>query len=436
MNRLDALRAVVWFVPLVLAVLLIALRRPTRPLMTALLLGLAWNAWAVLAVNLIAIEYGWWAFSGASPVFMGMPAELWFGWVLLWGAVAPLMVHERPVVLALVAVLWLDLIAMPALEPLVVLKGSWLLGEFLALMVALLPGLLLFRWTFERSHLRARASLQVLCAGALLLWLVPSIAFEFGAGWQPLLDLPGWRRSLALQSLLLPVALGVRAAIEFVERGQGTPLPYDPPQHLVTSGPYAYVRNPMQLSMVLIFAITALILWNVWLATGAFLAFVYGAGLAQWHEDLELSDRHGDAWSSYRAGVRMWVPSVRPVVEREATLLIAYSCETCSSIGRWFRLRHPVGLRVAPAEDSAVRGIRRVTYLPPDGAPSTGVAAVARALEHIHLGWALAGWILALPVVVHLAQVIADVFGPTPHPVEGLPYDRTACDTPRSRVLS
>ena len=121
------------------------------------------------------------------------------------------------------------------------------------------------------------------------------------------------------------------------------------------------------------------------------------------------------------------------VKTHEATLLVAYSCGTCSQIGRWFSARNPVGLRIAPAEDAADPELRRITYLPAEGPPARGVAAVARALEHLHLGWALVGWILAMPGVSHGAQLLADVFGPTPHPVAGLPYDELACSSEGSR---
>ena len=79
-------------------------------------------------------------------------------------------------------------------------------------------------------------------------------------------------------------------------------------------------------------------------------------------------------------------------------------------------------------------GVRRVTYLPVEGPNSLGVAAIARALEHIHLGWAIIGWSLALPGVVHFAQLLADVFGPAPHTVAGLPYDQAACDVHPSKA--
>lgn len=113
--------------------------------------------------------------------------------------------------------------------------------------------------------------------------------------------------------------------------------------------------------------------------------------------------------------------------DREATLLVAFSCQTCSRVGRWFVARNPVGLKIAPAEDSTDPGLRRATYLPVDGAPSRGVVAIGRALGHLHFGWAVVGWVLALPVVSHIAQLVVDVFGPTPRRVAGLPYDESAC---------
>lgn len=427
MNRLDILRTIIWVIPLGLTYLLILVRRPTRRLLTATLLGLVWNLWAVLAVNVLATEWGLWKFSSELPAFMGMPVELWAGWVLLWGAVAPLAAFRLSVPLTMIGFLWLDLIVMPSLDPYAVLNSSWPLGEVIALMVAFLPGLLVFRWTLAATNLRERASLQVICAGGILLWLVPSIALELDGGWDQVLHLPIWRLSLVAQLLLIVAVLGVRAVMEFVQRGNGTPLPYDPPRRLVSSGPYSYVRNPMQLSMVLVFVVAAMTLWNPWLLGAAAVAAIYGAGLADWHENLELEERFGESWMSYRARVRPWLPTLRPTVAEEATLLVAFSCQTCSSVGRWFVARHPIGLKVAPAENSVDPGLRRVTYLSADGRPARGIAAIARSLEHIHIGWAIAGWVLAMPLVSHFAQLVVDVFGPTPQRVAGLPYDASAC---------
>ena len=270
--------------------------------------------------------------------------------------------------------------------------------------------------------------MQVATAGAFFLWLVPTAAIARAESWDAVSSIPSWRLSMAAQILIVPIALGVRAVSEFVYRGRGTPIPYDPPRQLVTSGPYSYVRNPMQLSMVLIFVVGAVALWNPWLLASAAIAFAYSAGLASWHEGIDLESRFGKEWTNYRAEIRDWIPGRKPHIEDEAQLLVAFSCSTCSSVGRWFIARNPVGLTIAPAEDAKDAGLRRVTYISAGSEPIRGVAAIARALEHIHLGWAITGWILALPGVTRFAQLIADVFGPSPHAVAGLPYESSSCE--------
>jgi hypothetical protein len=56
------------------------------------------------------------------------------------------------------------------------------------------------------------------------------------------------------------------------------------------------------------------------------------------------------------------------------------------------------------------------------------VAAVARGVEHVNLGWAVAGWILRVPLLDRLAQVIVDGLGGGPRrlsPPEGAPRWQT-----------
>lgn len=145
------------------------------------------------------------------------------------------------------------------------------------------------------------------------------------------------------------------------------------------------------------------------------------------------SRRFGPIWRSYREGAGPWLFTIRPRVAEEATLLIAYSCRTCSAVGRWFLARHPIGLRIAPAEDSSDPELRRATYLPANGRPSRGVVAIGHALAHINIGWAIMGWVVALPGISHLIQLLVDVFGPRPRRVAGLPYDECALDPPPKR---
>ena len=87
----------------------------------------------------------------------------------------------------------------------------------------------------------------------------------------------------------------------------------------------------------------------------------------------------------------------------------------CRDVGQWFAARGARQLAIVPAESHTSGALTRITYDPGDGSrDATGVEAVARALEHIHLGWALAGCLLRLPVVCQLAQLLTDASGGEP----------------------
>jgi len=67
---------------------------------------------------------------------------------------------------------------------------------------------------------------------------------------------------------------------------------------------------------------------------------------------------------------------------------------------------------VIPAETHPSGALTRITYEPADGTRSSaGIEAVARALEHLHLGWALVGFLLRLPLVCQLTQLLTDASG-------------------------
>jgi protein-S-isoprenylcysteine O-methyltransferase Ste14 len=148
----------------------------------------------------------------------------------------------------------------------------------------------------------------------VFLFLLPEIVFALrpGAGWAPLLDQASWLRQLSIQMLLLLAVPGVSAVMEFANRGRGTPIPYDPPQRLVTSGMYRYIANPMQVSCAAVMLLWAGILRNGWMVLAAAMATIYSAGVAEWDERLDLELRFGDAWRTYRREVRNWRPRWRP----------------------------------------------------------------------------------------------------------------------------
>ena len=94
--------------------------------------------------------------------------------------------------------------------------------------------------------------------------------------------------------------------------GLGTPAPVAPPQHLVVTGFYRYVRNPMYLGVLMIILGNALILRN-WavgaygvLVTLGFTAFVIG------YEEPTLRRSFGAEYAEYCRNVPRWRPRLTP----------------------------------------------------------------------------------------------------------------------------
>lgn len=277
------MRGVALYLPILLAVALAIHRPPDRRRTAGVLLAAAWNLPALLAVNLLAVRAGWWSFDLSGPTLAGMPADLWIGWALLWGAV-PLLATVDRLVVAGVALVAADLVLMPLGQPVVVLHRSWLAGEGLAVATGLVPGLLLGRWTARAEHLAGRAGLQVAAFSGLLLFVLPSLVFAgTDEDWAVLVARPRWQFVVAALALAPAGSMAIQAVREFVAHG-GTPVPLDPPPRLVTSGPYAYVANPMQLGATVIFTGWGILLGSPGVVAGAAMAAIFSAGLASWSE--------------------------------------------------------------------------------------------------------------------------------------------------------
>jgi len=412
-------RAVGLYGPLLLAAGLAFGSRADRRTLAGALLGTLWNLPALLAAHLFAVAQGWWAFQPVPGAVAGFPADVWIGWAVLWGAVPVLIGRRVPVVVVVAVAACLDVVLMPACAPLLQLGPRWGYGEAVAVGVALVPGALLARWTADDRRLAARAALQVACFAALTVWFGSGLGLHAdGGSWAQVLDRPRWVLSSGAQLLLPIAAIALTAVIEFAQRGGGTPFPYDPPRRLVTTGPYSYVANPMQLGLVLVLLGWAALLGSLGTAAGAMLGAVFAVGMAGWHEGEQLRARYGGRWRAYRRAVRPWWPRWRPYVSTPATLYVGFDCEVCSPVGRWVAARDPRGLALADAAAwPGPNPLRRATYLGADGHREEGVRAVARALEHVHLGWAVAGWVLRLPVLASGVQVLIDACGGGPREI-------------------
>jgi protein-S-isoprenylcysteine O-methyltransferase Ste14 len=394
-------------------------RRPSARAVAGAMLASVWNLSIVLALNVAAAHLGWWSFDARGGLLLGVPVDLYLVWVCLWGLVAALAFPSLSMLRLLLLALVIDLVLMPAASPVVALGPSWLAGETAGLLFGLLPGQMLARWTARDECLIGRAILQVVAFSGLVMFVLPAVVIDgSGSAWSNPLLRPVWQISLIVQVLAVPALLGLTAVQEFVLRGRGTPVPFDPPRRLVTTGIYAYVRNPMQLSAVLLLFLSGAVLQNAWVAAAGVMAHLYSLGLAGWDEDEDLRGRFGEDWIVYRRAVRAWIPRLRPWCPGDrppARLFVAASCDMCREFGRWFEARGARGILILPAETHPAGSLRRITYEPADGTRGVmGVDAVARAVEHIHCGWALLGFLMRVPIVCQLIQLLADASGAEP----------------------
>ncbi|GAB3694490.1 methyltransferase family protein [Nocardiopsis oceani] len=423
--------------PVVALVALCLWRTPGQRETAAMIVASGWVLLTLIPLNLVAQREGWWSFHAEGAVWQGIPVDLLLAWVLLWGALPALMLRFLPVPLVTVLLVWLDVILMPLGEPVVVLGGWWLLGEILGVALCLIPALMLAYWTRRRQAVHARVWAQAVLALGLMVVLplyvlatapVPAFASAPAMAEYPWVPWAATPEALAVgaQVVALVCLPGLAAAREFAAVGGGTPLPYDPPARLVTSGPYAYVRNPMQLTVVLLYLVLGVL--HPPLSLGALVALGYAVGFASWHEGGQLREHFGEEWDAYSTATRPWLPRWRPWEGRaRGTLYVAVDCGMCRGLGSWVAARRPTALAMRPAAEHP-EVLYRLTYENAEGVRWSGVAALARAMDHLNLGWAMTGWALSLPVLRHFVQLCTDAFGAGPRPSRTVP--KTAVPVP------
>lgn len=140
-------------------------------------------------------------------------------------------------------------------------------------------------------------------AAALAIGLV----CEHVSAWPLIGSLPRTTRHVAGALLFLAGgALAAPAIRSFLRAGTGVPV-HHPVTALVTSGIYAWSRNPMYLGLALVMAASALWANSTWLviALVAMMLVIRYAVVAR--EEAFLEARFGDAYRAYRTRVRRWL---------------------------------------------------------------------------------------------------------------------------------
>lgn len=111
--------------------------------------------------------------------------------------------------------------------------------------------------------------------------------------------------------LVIGASLVLRTVYVFF-RARGSPVPLNPPQKLVVSGLYAYVRNPMVLGWVIILFAVGILLNSIsliFIFTPLFtlLNVIYLKTI----EEREMEKKFGKEYLKYKQSVPMFIPRLR-----------------------------------------------------------------------------------------------------------------------------
>lgn len=112
------------------------------------------------------------------------------------------------------------------------------------------------------------------------------------------------------------IAIGATGLIEsfvrFALKAHGTPAPLAPTQHLVVSGLYRFVRNPMYVAVLLLVIGQMLVFANAALVAYAIVVWTAFHVFVVYFEEPRLRREFGDEYAAYSGAVPRWLPRLTP----------------------------------------------------------------------------------------------------------------------------
>jgi protein-S-isoprenylcysteine O-methyltransferase Ste14 len=127
----------------------------------------------------------------------------------------------------------------------------------------------------------------------------------------PLLGLFSLRMIGALMILAGPAVL-LDSFARFAFQGLGTPAPIAPTQHLVVTGLYRHVRNPMYVAVLALILGQGLLFGNVAVLEYGFIVWLMFLGFVVLYEEPTLRRQFGTQYEEYCIRVPRWIPKIKP----------------------------------------------------------------------------------------------------------------------------
>ena len=134
------------------------------------------------------------------------------------------------------------------------------------------------------------------------------------AGWRlaPPMGGMSWVRWFGVALIAVGVPLLLDSFARFALQGRGTPAPVLPTEHLVVTGLYRYVRNPMYVGVVTVVLGQGLVIGSLpVLGYGALLALTFHLFVLA-YEEPKLRRSFGAEYDRYCWNVSRWIPRLRP----------------------------------------------------------------------------------------------------------------------------
>jgi protein-S-isoprenylcysteine O-methyltransferase Ste14 len=123
---------------------------------------------------------------------------------------------------------------------------------------------------------------------------------------------PRWQMLMAAAIILAGVSPGLESIRRFVVVGQGTLLPTAPTEHLVVSGFYRHVRNPMYVGVLIALAGEAMLFESRGLVVLAFFLWLGFHLFISRYEEPTLTRRYGGEYLLFKRNVPRWLPRLKP----------------------------------------------------------------------------------------------------------------------------
>ena len=360
-------------------------------------------------INYLCIKLQLWSFSEAVSNSIKLPFELYFLWLLLW-SVIPVFYFKAKYIWVLALVLfWLDISTMPLLEEMGILflEKNWWLGEVILICIVFLPSYFWAYCSYYKKHTGLRAVFQVFIMACLFLICLPFIMESYGLIKSSTVDFAPY----TFQLFLILVFPSLVAVIDLVKKGRGTPFPYDPTLHLVRTGVYAYIRNPIQWSFTFMFIPLSIYYSSYFLLIGVIVSIAYSFGISDHQEYKDMQERFGEGWNQYKKNVPKWRFLWTPKSIPRGEIFFDANCIQCSQISRWFSDSKAINLDIKASDEFPKDSILQATYVDHNGIEYKSVSAIACSLEHINLAYASLAWFMRFPIINHVLQLIVDSMG-------------------------